>query len=143
MGGKMKVGRKNKPSIGELDKGNPYQNAFPKPEEEPDEKETTKTNDPDPQIPEPNKETNPEYNQEPNQESNQESNYLEDLLEKKPKIVKRNFEVFDNINKRLDRAAQKYKYGFLKKFINAAIEKELDWLEEQEEKLRKPKNKKT
>lgn len=116
------------------DKPNPYANAFPTKDTKEEENQETREEN----IQENNQEQNQDSNLDPREESN---NYLSALLEKKPKIVKRNFEVYDHINKRLEKAANKYRYGFLKKFINAAIEKELNWLDEQEAKMRKPKKK--
>jgi hypothetical protein len=149
MKGRMKMGRTNKPGMGELAKGNPYGNAFP-PLEKPKKKET-ENGEHEPEtldtIQEENEDDKLEYNEEPNQDFNlgssgESNNYLDALLEKKPNVIKRNIEVYEHIDKRLVKAARKYKYGFLKKFFNAAIEKELDWLDEQEEKMRKPKTKK-
>lgn len=132
--------------MGDLDKGNPYGNAFPpvKQTEEKDPEQTQETTQGNNQESnqEPNQEITQDTIQDNNLDTNEESNdYLAALLEKKPKVVKRNFEVYAHINKRLEKAANKYRYGFLKKFINAAIEKELDWLDEQEGKMRKPKTK--
>lgn len=58
-----------------------------------------------------------------------EDDYLAELVAKKPKYIQRSFEIKQETYKRMLKLANKYGHGFQKKFVNAALERELQRVE--------------